>query len=85
MWLTPFAGNSRDITERRKENEVKLEEAIHFDLVTGLPNRAYFYEILKRSIHNNKRIKKEFALIYLDLDDLKISMFLSGTTWEINS
>ena len=51
----------RDITVR-KENEMKLQEATYVDWVTSLPNRTYFYETLKRSIHNNQRLNKEFAL-----------------------
>ncbi len=60
----------KDITER-KTIERQLEELAHFDIVTRLPNRAYFYDTLDRSIHRSQRIKKEFALLYLDLDDFK--------------
>ncbi len=60
----------RDISERKK-NEKQLEELAHFDLVTHLPNRVYFHEILKSAIDNNQRVKKEFSLLYLDLDDFK--------------
>jgi diguanylate cyclase (GGDEF)-like protein/PAS domain S-box-containing protein len=60
----------KDITER-KIVELELEELAHFDLVTHLPNRVFFYEVLKRAILNSQGSKKKFALLYLDFDDFK--------------
>lgn len=55
----------------RKKVEIQLEELAHFDLVTRLPNRAYFYEMLGRSIQRSKKTNKEFGVLYLDLDNFK--------------
>ncbi|MBF0473277.1 MAG: diguanylate cyclase, partial [Nitrospirae bacterium] len=61
----------RNITER-KQFEKRLKELAHYDSLTGLPNRALFYDHLKSAVAMSKRNKTSFALLYLDLDKFKI-------------
>jgi diguanylate cyclase (GGDEF)-like protein/PAS domain S-box-containing protein len=64
---------------KRLENEIeehkKAKDHISYlanhDSLTGLPNRKYFYEILNRAIYSAKSTDKGFAVMFLDLDDLK--------------
>ncbi|HVW67413.1 MAG TPA: EAL domain-containing protein [Steroidobacteraceae bacterium] len=62
---------AQDITSR-KEMEQALLRAAHVDALTGLANRRLFCAELKRVIHAAARLpKRQFALLYLDLDDFK--------------
>jgi diguanylate cyclase (GGDEF)-like protein/PAS domain S-box-containing protein len=58
----------QDITARKRAEEQLLHEAYH-DVLTGLPNRAWFAEQLKRSLTNRE---ENFAVLFLDLDRFKI-------------
>lgn len=42
-----------------------------FDVVTGLPNRAQFIEVLDRSVARARREDSRFALCFIDLDGFK--------------
>lgn len=60
-----------DITVRKHTQEMLQHHAFH-DVLTKVPNRAYFIDYLQRA---NLRIKTEpdyrFALLFIDLDNLK--------------
>ena len=61
---------ARDVGER-KEAELKLRFMAYHDGLTGLPNRQLFFDRLARSISNAKRNKKQFGLLFIDLDGFK--------------
>jgi len=65
-----FIGIVRDITER-KQAEEKIAHLAHHDFLTGLPNRAYFSEILAHSIALSGRSHSKLAVMFLDLDGFK--------------
>lgn len=60
----------RDIS-RRKEAERKLNQLARFDLLTGLPNRAHFMELLHGALVRAQRHRQPLALMFLDLDGFK--------------
>lgn len=60
----------RDVTER-KLAEQRLQYLAHFDPLTGIPNRALFFDRLSQSIAQARRYDHKVALLYLDLDTLK--------------
>ncbi len=69
--LHGFAIVMRDNTERRMAEERTAHEAAH-DNLTGLPNRAFFVDHLKRAIARSKRHTDYlFAVLFLDLDRFK--------------
>jgi diguanylate cyclase (GGDEF)-like protein len=62
-----------DEIKQRKEAEEKLKHAASHDILTGLPNRAVFLDLLKRAIACNKRRPAfKFAVLFLDLDRFKV-------------
>ncbi len=62
---------ARDISER-KRNEAEIKHLAYHDQLTGLPNRAFFYERIKNEISVSKRNEQKFALMYMDLDNFKL-------------
>jgi PAS domain S-box-containing protein len=64
--------NVRDVTQDKKAQEVMVFNAAH-DLLTKLPNRAVFMDRLQKVIERKKRHPgTKAAILFLDLDDLKI-------------
>ncbi len=61
----------RDITEK-KAIEQRLKHMAHFDDLTGLPNRALFYDRLNKLLLRTKSDSRPFAVLFLDLDRFKI-------------
>ena len=67
-----LAGSLTDITARKTTEERLLHDAMH-DILTGLPNRAYFLDQLKRSIERLKRHSDYWsAVLFIDLDRFKL-------------
>lgn len=72
-------GISRNITEKTKiEKELeksyqKVQRLARVDDLCGLYNRRYFYETLERTIniYDNRTDNSTFALIAIDVDDMK--------------
>ena len=62
-----------DEIKQRKEAEEKLKHAASHDILTGLPNRAVFTDLLNHAIACNKRRPElKFAILFLDLDRFKM-------------
>jgi len=60
----------RDVTERRRLQE-RLELLAHYDSLTGLPNRALFFDRLGGAVARGRREDRRFALLFIDLDGFK--------------
>lgn len=59
--------------KQRKDAEEKLKHAASHDILTGLPNRAVFIDLLNHAIACNKRRPElKFAVLFLDLDRFKM-------------
>ncbi|MEI7994805.1 MAG: EAL domain-containing protein, partial [Methylococcaceae bacterium] len=54
-----------------KEHEHVLEHSAHFDILTGLPNRALLSDRLQQGIAQTKRREQGLAVAFLDLDGFK--------------
>jgi diguanylate cyclase (GGDEF)-like protein/PAS domain S-box-containing protein len=66
-----FRGVGHDIT-KRKEAEKKIQYQATHDALTGLPNRLMFSQLLNQAIKSARRYKRQFAVLFLDLDRFKI-------------
>ncbi len=65
-----FTGFVRDITERKLAEE-HVRHLAHFDGLTDIPNRMFFYDRLGQAINLARRDRHKVALLYLDLDRFK--------------
>ena len=56
----------------RKSAEERVQYLATHDGLTGLPNRALFGELLNLAISTARRYKRQFAVLFIDLDRFKI-------------
>jgi diguanylate cyclase (GGDEF)-like protein/PAS domain S-box-containing protein len=68
--LAALTGTIQDITER-KDHENQVRHLAYYDVVTGLPNRTCFLELLSTALELAKRNERRFAVLFLDLDGFK--------------
>jgi diguanylate cyclase (GGDEF)-like protein/PAS domain S-box-containing protein len=62
---------ARDITERRKAEDLITHQATH-DVLTGLPNRFLLSDRLLNAAERAKRHEHKIGLLYVDVDHFKI-------------
>jgi diguanylate cyclase (GGDEF)-like protein/PAS domain S-box-containing protein len=68
--ITGCVGAGIDITDRKKNEDQVRHPATH-DALTGLANYREFIDTLEREVRRAERSNHSFALLLLDLDDLK--------------
>lgn len=56
---------------RKKVYQQKLLNLAHYDILTGIPNRALFLDRLNQVYKQASRFQQRFSLLYVDLDDFK--------------
>ena len=59
-----------DVTQRRELEEQLTHQAFH-DSLTGLANRALFTDRLDQALARRSRSDRDFAVLFVDLDDFK--------------
>ena len=65
-----YVGVFTDITSSKRQQE-QLSIMAHYDVLTGLPNRALFVDRFSQAIAHSKRTKRQLAVCFLDLDNFK--------------
>lgn len=60
-----------NMLERLEEDKVALEKLAYYDTLTGLANRRLFMEKLARAVAHSRLHKKDFGLVFIDLDNFK--------------
>ena len=65
-----YIGISHDITVA-KEKEKTIQQLAYYDFLTNLPNRKLFEEEVNSFIKSSHYNHKNFALLFLDLDNFK--------------
>jgi diguanylate cyclase (GGDEF)-like protein/PAS domain S-box-containing protein len=69
--VSNYIGTFVDIAERKAAEE-RMRHLAHFDVLTGLPNRANLQERLPQMLSFAKRNSKQMALMLIDLDRFKV-------------
>ena len=63
---------NRDITERKRAEDMLVHNAFH-DVLTGLPNRALYLDRLQHALTLSKRHPNyKFAVLLIDVDEFKV-------------
>lgn len=65
-----FTGTGRDISEHKEAAE-RMHRMAHYDVLTGLPNRALFSDRMQQALALARRDKMRLALMFIDLDRFK--------------
>jgi len=68
--IATYVGVFTDITDSKKQKE-QLSLMAHYDVLTGLPNRALFTDRFTQAIAYAHRTETQLAVCFLDLDDFK--------------
>lgn len=68
--LSKIDGLIIDITGQ-KQSEEKIKHMAYHDTLTGLPNRAMFYNYFHNVLAGGKYIEQEMAIVFIDLDHFK--------------
>ncbi len=68
--ITGCVGAGIDITDRKKSEDQIRHQATH-DALTGLANYREFVDTLEREVRRAERSNHSFAVLLLDLDELK--------------
>ncbi|WP_335342550.1 EAL and GGDEF domain-containing protein [Sedimenticola hydrogenitrophicus] len=68
--VSHYIGIFYDISAQ-KASEARIQRLAHYDVLTGLPNRALLLDRCERAVARAKRERGRFALLFLDLDHFK--------------
>jgi len=68
--IATYVGVFTDITHSKKQKE-QLSLMAHYDVLTGLPNRALFTDRFIQAIAHANRTETQLAVCFLDLDNFK--------------
>ena len=67
-----FALDNFEHEAKRKRAEEQIQYLATHDALTGLPNRLMFSQLLNHAIQSAQRYKRQFAVLFIDLDRFKI-------------
>ena len=66
-----LANAFQDMARNLQHSHEQIRFIAYHDTLTGLPNRAMFREYLNQVIADARRNNRQFALLFLDVDDFK--------------
>ena len=67
-----FALENFDRADEKTKADERIEYLASHDSLTSLPNREMFNGLLRRAIDAGARYKRQFALLFIDLDRFKV-------------
>jgi len=70
IYDTKISNTQKAHEEILRQKRILARQA-HYDTLTSLPNRTLFFDRLSQAISKSKRSQKEFAVLFLDLDEFK--------------
>jgi diguanylate cyclase (GGDEF)-like protein/PAS domain S-box-containing protein len=77
--FVPFASRGRDLVQiiihdisERKRTEQVIRQMAYYDSLTALPNRRLFDDRLHLALAQARRFTRQFAILFIDLDNFKL-------------
>src|SRR5947208_6338377 len=67
-----LAKSNKELEQKLAESSEALLHHTHYDLLTGLPNRALLFEQVAQEIFNANYNKTWLALYFIDLDGTRL-------------
>tara|TARA_R110000851_G_scaffold333529_1_gene514795 strand:- start:2424 stop:4505 length:2082 start_codon:yes stop_codon:yes gene_type:complete len=58
-------------TVKLLEQQQSMQRLVNYDILTGLPNRMYFLQLLKNELILSKQAGEDIALMFFDIDSFK--------------
>jgi len=71
MYLASLLSRLSTLNEQLQQELARTFHSARHDTLTELPNRHTFFEALERMIVQSARIRRGFAVMFIDLDDFK--------------
>jgi len=80
LQITPIINQSGEADGRiimfyeisdRKKAEDELRRQVSIDPLTGVLNRRYFFTLAEKVFNHTRRLKRDLAILMVDIDDLK--------------
>ena len=69
--ISRYARKNEESIKTQKEYQAQLERLVHFDGLTGLPNRVLLTDRLSQNMSQCQRRNRSLAVVFMDLDDFK--------------
>lgn len=69
--LNSEIGHQRETESKLREGEKMLRHLAYYDVVTNVPNRIYFTELLQNLINQSLRNDEHFVVLFVDIDKFK--------------
>ena len=70
--LLLLVSNQIAMAIKRKKDDISIHKQANYDHLTGLTNKALFYDRLEHAILQAQRHDEVIAVLFLDIDDFKI-------------
>ncbi|MDC1050935.1 EAL domain-containing protein [Candidatus Marinimicrobia bacterium] len=71
MKILQYVSDQIAMAIKRKVDDIKIHKQAHYDDLTGLTNKALFYDRLEHAIHSANRKDELIAVLFIDLDNFK--------------
>jgi diguanylate cyclase (GGDEF)-like protein len=71
FFLYIFDKQNEDLKSMIKQQRTRYKYLSQHDPLTGVPNRAFFFNKLKKLLHSIKENKQKIAILFVDLDNFK--------------
>lgn len=67
-----YALDMFELEAEKVRSRDRIQYLATHDVLTDLPNRAMFQELLRQTVENGKRYDRKFAVLFIDLDRFKL-------------
>ncbi|MGI1679738.1 MAG: EAL domain-containing protein [Cellvibrionaceae bacterium] len=62
---------NEEYTQKLVQQQESMQRLANYDTLTGLPNRMFFMELLKKELQRSRRENEDLAIMFFDIDGFK--------------